>query len=213
MSWLPIGGLAALAVLLALYVFGLPRSSLALFSAALLFGLTGYALQGHPGQPGAPAEAGEMAGRGGEAMVEARRTIFDSGRQPSRMIVVADGFARRGQFLTAAQMLQGASAEEPDNPEAWTALGNALVEHAGGQLTPAALHAYGRADAVGHGHPGPGYFLGVALLRSGRPDDARALWARMLADAPADAPWREELALRLRRLDDLIAQMQGAGGN
>lgn len=219
MIWVSICGLAGLAAILARFAFGLPRSSLPLFSATLLFGLTGYALQGHPRQPSAPGVASEQAGTGGEAMVEARRAIFDSGRQPSPLIVVADGFARRGQYLDAAQILQGVVAKEPDNPETWTALGNVLVEHAGGLLTPAAMQAYGRADAVGRGHPGPGYFLGIALLRSGRPGDARALWAQMLVDAPADAPWKDELAQRLERLDELIAQMQneprtpGGAGN
>ena len=54
MSWLPIIVLAALVFGLAVVLLKLPRSLWMLFGSALLFGLAGYALQGHPGQAGAP---------------------------------------------------------------------------------------------------------------------------------------------------------------
>lgn len=211
MIWALIGLLALAALGIALFALKLPRASSALFASALLFGLAGYVLQGSPSQQAAPKSGQNNAQSDGEALVAARRAVFDDGRQPQRFIVIADGFARRGQYEDAAQILQGAIAEQPDGAEAWTALANALVEHAGGQLTPAALHAYGRAEEVARGHPGPGYFLGIALLRSGRPQDAIDLWSRMLEAAPQDAPWRAELAARLRQLKELTAQMQASG--
>lgn len=211
MIWALILAMAAAVLGFAVLVLKLPRQSMTLFAAALMFGLAGYALQGSPGQPSAPGVVQTDPTGTGEALVEARRTVFDDGQPPARFLVIADAFARKGQFEQAAQMLRGATQEEPNNPEAWTALANALVEHAGGQLTPAALAAYARAEEVGRGHPGPGYFLGVALLRGGRPLEARELWAKMLSSAPADAPWRAELALRLQRLDELIAQIRAAG--
>ena len=210
MIWLPILALGVAAMLVAVFVLKLPKSAMSLFGAALLFGFTGYALQGSPGQPAAPGASSGDLQQSGEALVDARRTIFDTGRQPARFILVSDAFARRGQYEDAAGILQGAIAEDPDNVEAWTALASALTEHTGGQLTPAALYAFGKAEDAAPGHPGPGYFLGVALLRSGSPIDARQLWAQMLENAPEDAPWRDELALRLERLDELIAQMQGS---
>ena len=51
MSWLPIIVLAALVFGLAIVLLKLPRSLWMLFGSALLFGLAGYALQGHPGPP------------------------------------------------------------------------------------------------------------------------------------------------------------------
>ena len=209
MTWLPILALGVAAMVVAVFVLKLPKSTISLFGAALLFGFTGYALQGSPGQPAAPGASNKELVQDGEALVDARRTIFDTGQQPARFILVSDAFARRGQYENAAGILQGAIEEQPDNVEAWTALANSLVEHAGGQLTPAALYAFGKAEDSAPGHPGPGYFLGVALLRSGSAIEARQLWAQMLENAPEDAPWREELALRLERLDELIAQMQG----
>jgi cytochrome c-type biogenesis protein CcmH len=208
-SFLPAIVLAALAFAAAAFVLRMPRSAWALFGAALLFGLAGYALQGSPGEAGAPRTAIEDADNSGEALVDARRELFGTGRPPSHFVTVADGFARRGQYADAAGILTGATRENPDDVEAWIALGNALVEHAEGQLTPAALYAYGRAESLKPEHPAAPFFLGVALIRGGRMAEARQLWADLLARAPADAEWRPALKERLERLDVLIAQVGG----
>jgi cytochrome c-type biogenesis protein CcmH len=204
-TFVPILLLAAAAFAFAVVALRLPRPAWALLGATLLFGLTGYALQGSPGQAGSPkAAADDLASQGAE-LVEARRAIYGPA-PPSRFVTVADGFARRGQFADAAGILRGSLEKQPDDPEALLALANALMEHADGQLTPAAVYAYEQAERAGPGQPGPGFFLGVALIRSGRLVQARSLWAGMLEKAPADAPWRDGLAERLDRLDALIAQ-------
>ena len=206
MSFVPAIVLAALAFALAALVLRLPRAAWSLFGAALLFGLTGYALQGSPGRGGAPKPPAEDLAGAGEGLVEARRQVFGPGQPPSRFVTVADGFARRGQYADAAAILNGAIDENPQDTEAWLALGNALVEHAEGQLTPAALYAYGRAEALDPASPAAPFFLGVALIRSGRLAEARSLWADLLERTPAEAEWRPLLAERLDRLDVLIAQ-------
>ena len=137
-------------------------------------------------------------------MVQARREFYAEGVLPSRFVVTADAFARRGQFDQSARFLSNALAENPNDSEAWLALGNSLVEHAEGQLTPAALNAYERADAVGRGNPAPIYFLGLAWLRAGEPQRTRELWLELLAKAPEDADWRPLLAERIARLDGLL---------
>jgi len=52
---------------------------------------------------------------------------------------------------------------------------------------------------------GPGYFLGLALIREGRLGNASALWRATLESAAPDAAGREVLALRLSRLDTLLS--------
>jgi len=203
-SFLPVILLAGAAFAFAALALRLPRTGWTLLGAALLFGLAGYALQGSPGQAGAPKAATTDTSEG-TALVEARRAIYGPA-PPSRFVTVADGFARRGQYADAAGILNSSLAQTPDDPEAWLALANAITEHAGGQLTPAAMFAYERAERADPGQPGPGFFLGVALIRNGRLQQARSIWAGMLAAAPADAPWRAGLEERLARLDQLIAQ-------
>lgn len=210
MSWLPILALTGLVFLAAAVLLRLPRSGYTLLGAALLFGLSGYALQGSPGLPAAPRPERAGALDDGGLLVEARREFFDTARLPSRFVVTADAFTRRGQYADAAGLLRNAVTENPQDAEAWLALGNVLVEHAGGQLTAAALYAYSRAEAADPGNPAPTYFLGIALLRAGRPQETRALWAELLANAPPDASWRAALADRLARLDAMLGRPPAA---
>lgn len=204
MSWLPILALAALAFVAAVFLLRLPKAGYTLLGATLLFGLAGYALQGSPGAPAAPGQTAADGQQNGELLVQARREFFDPARLPSRFLITSDAYARRGDYERAAAFAESAVEENPNDAEAWTALGNALAEHAGGQLTPAAIYAYGQAERRAPSSPAPGYFLGLALLRSGQPERTRAIWAELLAAAPADAPWRPVLAERLARLEALM---------
>lgn len=204
MIWLPILALAFLGFLAAAFLFGLLRSGWTLFGAALLFGLTGYALQGSPDQPAAPSAGVERVAETGELMVQARREFYDPETLPSRYVVSSDAFARRGQYEDAANFLRNAVADNPQDDEAWVALGNVLVEHAEGQLSAAALFAYARAEELAGDNPAPGYFVGLAMLRAGEFAQGRRMWAEILAEAPAGAPWRPGVAERLERLDALL---------
>ncbi|UVI38567.1 tetratricopeptide repeat protein [Qipengyuania spongiae] len=206
MSWLPILALAGLAFVLAAFVLKLPRNVWALFGAALLFGLAGYAMQGMPGVPSAPRQPTPPPAETGELLVEARREFFPDNELPSRFVITADAFARRGDYAQAAQFLRNAVEENPADTEAWVALGNALTEHAEGRLTQAALHAYSRAEQAAPDNPAAGYFAGFGFLRSGEAERAREIWAGLVEDAPEDAPWRPVIADRLARLDALLGQ-------
>jgi cytochrome c-type biogenesis protein CcmH len=44
------------------------------------------------------------------------------------------------------------------------------------------------------------FLKGLALTRAGRPEEARATWRALLADAPADAPWRPAVEQSLNEL-------------
>jgi cytochrome c-type biogenesis protein CcmH len=99
--------------------------------------------------------------------------------------------------------------KDPANASAWLAMGNALVGHAEGTISPAAIYAYGRAAKAEPDSPGPPFFLGMALLQSGRLAEGRAEWAGLLARSPQDAPWRGDLAKRLAELDSFLARQAG----
>jgi len=213
MSWLPIILLAVAAFAVAAFALRIPRRGWTLLGAVLLFGLAGYALQGSPGQGAAPKAAQQDTNQGGEAVVEARRALYDPAQPLPGYLTLSDGFARRGRFADAAQMLRQGLADNPGHGEGWLALANALVEHAEGQVTPASLYAYARAEETSPGNPGPAYFLGVALLRSGQPGQASQVWKALLEETPEDAPWREELQVRIERLDAMMAQMPVQDGS
>lgn len=205
-GWLAVGALALAAFALAVLLLRLPREGFTLFGAVLVFGLAGYAWQGEPGQPASPRQPTAAANNQGEAMVEGRAALFERTRPPPSYLLTSDAFARQGRFADAAALLRGGLEDNPQDLESWLALGLALVGHADGNVTPAALHAFGRAKAIDPAHPGAEYFLGFAYLQSGELRAARNVWAGLVANSPPDAPWREGLEAEIVRLDDLIAR-------
>ena len=54
-------------------------------------------------------------------------------------------------------------------------------------------------------HPGPPFFFGLALARSGQFDKAGVVWRELLARTPANASWRPDLEKRLAQLDQAMA--------
>lgn len=206
MGWVLIAVLAVLSFAALAWLFKAPRKGWEAIGAALMLGIAGYALQGSPAQPGAPKEPAPQTREGAAAIVKARQELArDGGANPSSWVMISDALARNGQYSDAAGVVLGAIEKEPKNADAWLALGNYLMGHTEGVLSPAALYAYRRAAEVDPQHPGPGFFMGLALAQNGRLAEGRALWADLLARAPKDAPWRADLAERLERLDAFIS--------
>lgn len=208
MSWALVLLLALAAFAAAAYAFRLERRLWTILLATLALGLAGYATQASPGLPGAPPSVPARTAEDGWSMVEARKEMVAPARRSgSAKVLIADAYARRGQYANAASMLRSAIEDNPRDVEAWIALGNALVEHANGNLTPASLLAYRRASALAAGSPAPGYFLGLALIRQGRIPEARQVWSTTLENtAPAAGEPRALLAQRAARLDALLVQ-------
>jgi cytochrome c-type biogenesis protein CcmH len=204
MTWLVILVLAGAGFALAAVLFGLPRSAYALTGMALMLGLAGYAWQGSADLPGAPTAVRPAPPQSQEVVIAARRAMFGGDIPPARYVAVADGFARKGQTQDAAGFLKLAVRENPADAEAWVALGNAMVSHAQGNLTPAAVEAFSRAERLAPNSPAPHYFAGLALLRAGRAPDTRRAWAAALERVPADAPYRSIIAGQLAQLDQAI---------
>jgi cytochrome c-type biogenesis protein CcmH len=207
----------ALVIALALAVFAVmawllrvPRACWEVVGSALLLAIAGYAFQGSPGLRGAPkAPAEKIGGVPGEAIAE-RQKLAAGDIAGNKHVVIADALARHGQYADAAEVLRGAVEDDPANAEAWLAMGNALVAHADGTISPAAIYAYGQAARAAPDSAGPPFFLGMALIQSGRLGEGRALWANLLARTPKDAPWHGDLEKRLGELDAYLAQQEAA---
>jgi cytochrome c-type biogenesis protein CcmH len=211
--WAILLGLAAMGiVLLLMRRMGAASAGWEAIGAALLLGIAGYGLQASPDLPGAPKQPVERITGNPQAIVAERKSLDGETATPgNNWVVVADAFARQGQYADAAGVLLGAIENDSKDVDAWLALGNALVGHAEGILSPAALYAYRAAAQAAPDHPGPPFFLGLAMAQSGRFAEARALWADVLERSPPDAPWRADLQERLDRLDSLIARQAQPG--
>jgi cytochrome c-type biogenesis protein CcmH len=185
-GWVPLVAMAA-AVAGFLWLLRVRGAMLQLAGAALLLGAAGYAVQGHPGLAGAPRSSEQ--GTPPIPLTKLRHAFFGTFGPTEHWLVISESYASRGQTEDAAKALSAAVHEHPGDPVLWVGLGNALTDHAG-TLTPASQLAFSRAAELAPGHPAPPFFLGLALVRSGDPQDGVALWKKILADAPADASWR-----------------------
>jgi cytochrome c-type biogenesis protein CcmH len=186
MGWLMLLALVALA-LAALWLLGVRAGLFKAAAAALLVGASGYALQGSPDLPGAPAQGSEA--RDVLPLAEARHAFFGRFSPSESWLVMSEALARDGKPEDAVGILQNAVKRYPGDPQLWIGLGNALVDHGRG-LTPPADLAYKRAAQVAPGHPAAPFFYGLALARSGDRQGAVALWTKILRSAPKDAAWR-----------------------
>lgn len=210
MGWAIAFALAGLTFAAVAFALKLPRGGREFVGAALLLGLAGYALQGSPREAGSPTLPRESVDKGQAALVAARQEMGDQFGAGRNYLITADAFVRAGQYGAAAELLRGAARKTPNDPDVWLALGNALVGHRDGIITPAAMFAFRRAAAIAPDHPGPPFFTGLALAQSGQFEEARALW-QSLMDRPGDpdAPWRADLAVRMARLDAIISMENG----
>jgi cytochrome c-type biogenesis protein CcmH len=156
-------------------------------AAAMLFGAVGYAVQGRPGLVGSPAEG--SIGNGVLPLTDARHAFYGDFSPEESWMRISEALARSGNTEDAVGILQNAVRRYPGSAHLWVGLGNALVDHAHG-LTPPAELAYRRAAELSPGYPGPPFFYGLALARSGDREAAVAVWKELLAKAPRDASWR-----------------------
>ncbi|MEO1168521.1 MAG: tetratricopeptide repeat protein [Pseudomonadota bacterium] len=172
--------------------------------AALLIGLAGYAWQGSPILEGRPTES--RTERPPEGSTEVNEAFLNNRNASSeRWIEFAEALNRVGNHMNAAHAIQNGLDNDPDNPDLWVALGNALLLHGEGQMNPAAQLAFERAAQLAPDHPGPPFFLGLALAQAGQLDDAEATWRALLERSAPDAPYRADLESRLAS----IARSQG----
>lgn len=205
MGWLLLLILAGLA-LGALWRFGEFRGSVLEWSgAALLLGVAGYAVQGSPEQRGSPVEGESAPQRVDVKEMVAQRAMRTGVGDEAAWLDMSSALVRAGSTASAAQVLQGAIAKNPKSADLWVGLGNALIAHGDGTISPAAAFAFQRAAALAPEHPGPPFFLGLALAQQGKTAEAGEIWRGLLARTPDGAPWKADLQQRL-------AAMAGAPG-
>lgn len=180
-------------------------------AAALLIGLAGYAWQGRPSLPGHPVSAtAENAVRFDERLVERRRALGERVGPAGKWMILSDGLARQGQTQDAANVIVSGLRDSPRDADLWVGLGNALVLHGEGILSPAAEYSFQQAERLAPQSPSPRYFYALALAQSGKLAPARQMWAELATGLPEGAPFRLELEQNIQTIDGLLARQGGA---
>lgn len=205
--WLALLGAATIGGLLLL---GVKRSLLTMVGAALMLGAAGYALQGRPGLGAHPATPQDALATDQAATIEMRNRMLGRYSGDGAYLIAADAMSRSGDPGAAVRVVLAGISKIPESVLLWTGLGNALVAHDDGQVSPPALFAFQQAARLSPNHPAPPFFLGEAYVRSGDFDTARRYWARALALTPPKASYRTDIAMRLALLEELMAMQRAA---
>ncbi|MGE4323202.1 MAG: tetratricopeptide repeat protein [Sphingobium sp.] len=204
-GWIIAIGLAAGLLVVLIWVGRIPRQSWEISAAALLLGLAGYAWQGNPALPGTSRAQGDPAAAPfDEELALKRRGMAERYGPAGQWLMLSDGLGRQGKTREAANVLLSGLRQTPDDPNLWLGLGNALMAHGQGVLSPAADHAFRRAVELAPDAPGPRYFYGLALVKAGEYKQARAQWAP-LADSAPEGAIRTQLRDAVARIDAILA--------
>ena len=175
-------------------------AALQFLGAALLLALAGYAWQGRPDLEGRPKPPPERTMVPESEFAATRETMLGRFDRAWYWLNLADGLQRRGNTQGAAQAIRSGLRDAPEDPDLWVGLGNALVVHADGMMTPAAQLAFQRAARIAPDHPGPRFFYGLALAQGGQFDEAERIWSQLIAEAPPEAGYRATIEERLQML-------------
>ncbi|PZQ61096.1 MAG: hypothetical protein DI544_05835 [Sphingomonas taxi] len=173
--------------------------------AALCIGGIGYAWQGRPLLPAAPARHLTQMASFDADEARLREGLLGKFTADSTYLVAADAMTRTGNDDAAARVVLGGLSRMPRSFILWTWAGTTLAADGGDQVTPPALLAFRQAARLAPEHPAPPYYLGLAYVRAGEFAKARPLWARAVRLSAPGTDYRRELATRLMLLNRLIA--------
>jgi cytochrome c-type biogenesis protein CcmH len=105
--------------------------------------------------------------------------------------VLAPVLAKLGRFDDAARAYRNMITYAGETAERRAELGSAIAGAANGIVTADAKKEFERAVALNPQDAKARFFLGMAAEQDGRTTDAVKIWKALLADAPADAQWRD----------------------
>ena len=208
MGWFMGVGIALFAVAVLVFT-GFPRRLWMVAATALTLAATGYVIQGSPGVEGHPVTHEEAKVELDPDLLKLRDAMFGNFAFSNPDFGAADAMLRNNAPDEAATVLLAGVKRVPQNAAVWTWLGVTLADRDDGMVSPSSRFAFERAMAVAPKHPGPPYFLGFALIRSGHLAEGRPYWARAVELTPPTLAYRPALVAQLARLDAYL-QAQGA---
>jgi len=115
---------------------------------------------------------------------------------PEGWVLLGRTLATLQRFDEARDAYRQAIAFKPDEPQLHAELGEVLVLAAGGTVTHAAEAEFAKSG----NDPRARFYRAEAALQRGDKAAAKTELQALLADAPADAPWRKIVAARLAEI-------------
>ena len=192
--------------------------ALGLCVPALSAGL--YATLGAPGLPGRPFAESPAAGRAAahdiaDSVARLRARLEAAPADVDGWLLLGRAYVLLQRYGEAADALRRAADLAADDPEIAALLGEALVWAADGTVTAEAVRVFEAVLAARPAHPAARFHLALAHAQAGRIRRAYDMWRALAAEAPAEAPWRADLAALIRQaaaaLGEADASLPGAG--
>ena len=186
--------------------------SLAVAAVVPLFTLALYLAQGSPGLPSFP-----MAGRAqvaleqsdvGELIAKVEARLREHPEDGKGWDVIAPVYFKLGRFREAAAAFANAARLEGETARRLAGFGESAVLAADGVVGEDARLAFEKILRSDPKRPEPRFWLGLAKEQDGKLAEALADYKALLADAPADAPWRAAVD---GRISDVSRRLAGAG--
>lgn len=161
-----------------------------------------YILIGRPELAGArPPEPATMPAEMAEVMAEIDALAADLMANPDNprgWMVLGEAYSALGRFAEAVVAFENAVARsEAPTANLFASLGQAHLFAADGDMTPAAREAFARALELDAGNVRARFFMAEAQHQEGERAAALAGWRALLADTPADAPYRPMIEARI----------------
>jgi cytochrome c-type biogenesis protein CcmH len=162
-----------------------------------------YSTMGKPGMGGqsapvaanaaAPAAEAQAAGEVATLVAGLERKMQENPSDPEGWRMLGWSYFQVSRFADSAAAYAKAVALKPDGVGYQSAYGEALVQAANGQVTPAAADAFAKARAQDGSDARARYFLGVLKQQQGDNKGALDDWITLLGESPGDAPWVPQL--------------------
>jgi len=185
------------------WVRNLARGFVVVAIPVLALGL--YALQGRPGLPDVPHAqriANAAADNDFPALVAQVEQHLEAHPDDVKgWMVVAPAYHRLGRFDDAAHAYAQILRLKGPSPELLADYGEALMLANQDLVGADAQKAFNQALALDKTNAKARYYTGLGLHQEGKNDQALAIWRKLLADAPADAPWRATVAHQIAALE------------
>lgn len=169
-----------------------------------------YSVTGSPDLPSQPLEA-RLSKDPSESSIEeliarAEKHLVANPQDARGWEVLAPIYYRVGRFQDSVTAWRSAISINGQNAAREIGLADALTAEAGGVIVADARQAYERALRLEPGNPKARFALAAALSQEGRVEEAQKALRELLADLPADSPWRGAI-------NQALASTNGDDGN
>lgn len=202
-GWFIAIGITIIAIIAIIILARLPRHIWVLPSAAGALALAGYAYQGRPDLPAAPAQPVIASSDVADQLINIRQEMDTDFGAAKRYLIASDSAARKGNYDLAAAFIRNGLNSYPNDAELWGALGVQLMLASNGQISPPAQLAFDRARTSRPKGPVPDYFEGLRALFDGDVLAAEKLWNNALSNATPKANYRPLLERQLSGLQQI----------